>query len=103
MPVKKVETVGEKTIRFIGLFLRHASEKDNELLGDMEEDASVMPETPSTRLTSQLLESVLPLMTSKDKYVRFRSTQLISHIINSLDAIDDDLFQNLRHGLLKRF
>jgi condensin complex subunit 3 len=102
MPVKKAETVGEKTIRFIGLFLRHASEKDNELLGDMEEDASVMPETPSTRLTSQLLESVLPLMTSKDKYVRFRSTQLISHIINSLDAIDDDLFQNLRHGLLKR-
>jgi condensin complex subunit 3 len=102
MPVKKSETVGEKTIRFIGLFLKHASEKDNELLGEMEDDTSVMPETPSTRLTSQLLGSVLPLMTSKDKYVRFRSTQLISHIINSLDAIDDDLFQNLRHGLLKR-
>ncbi|KAI9147944.1 Condensin complex subunit 3 [Paramyrothecium foliicola] len=102
MPVKKAESVGEKTIRFIGLFLRHASDKDNELLGELEEDASVMPETPSTRLTSQLLGAVLPLMTSKDKYVRFRSTQLISHIINALDAIDDDLFQNLRHGLLKR-
>ncbi|KAM5353788.1 hypothetical protein ACJ41O_000438 [Fusarium nematophilum] len=102
MPIKKSESVGEKSIRFVGLFLRHANEKDNELLEDIEEDASVMPETPSTRLISQLLEAILPLLTAKDKVVRFRSTQLISHIINSLDAIDDDLFQKLRHGLLKR-
>lgn len=102
MPVKKSESVGERVIRFVGLFLRHASEKDNELLDDVDEDASTLPETPSTRLTSQLLEAVLPLLTAKDKFVRFRSTQLISHIINSLDAMDDDLFQKLRHGLLKR-
>lgn len=102
MPIKKAESVGEKSIRFVGLFLRHANEKDNELLGEIEEDASIMPETPSTRLTSQLLESILPMLMAKDKFVRFRSTQLISHIINSLDAIDDDLFQKLRHGLLKR-
>ena len=102
MPVKKVESVGEKTVRFIGLFLRHASDKDNELLGDMDDDASVMPETPTTRLTTRLLDTILPLLLSKDKFVRYRSTQLISHIINSLDAIDDDLFQKLRHGLLKR-
>ncbi|KND91488.1 Condensin complex subunit 3 [Tolypocladium ophioglossoides CBS 100239] len=102
MPVKKTESVGEKSIRFIGFYLRHASEKDIEILGDVEADTSLMPETPSTRLTSELLEAVLPLMTAKDKFVRFRSTQIISHIINSLDAIDDDLFQKLRHGLLKR-
>ncbi|KAI0481007.1 ARM repeat-containing protein [Xylariaceae sp. FL0804] len=102
MPVKKTEGAGEKTIRFIGLFLRHANEKDNDMLGETDVDASTMPETPSTRLTTQVMESVLPLLTSKDKYVRYRSTQLISHIINSLDAIDDELFQKLRHGLLKR-
>ncbi|RSL46563.1 hypothetical protein CDV31_011848 [Fusarium ambrosium] len=102
MPIKKSESVGERSIRFVGLFLRHASEKDNELMGDVEDEASVMPETPSTRLISQLLEAILPLMTAKDKVVRYRSTQLVSHIINSLDAIDDDLFQKLRHGLLKR-
>ncbi|KAG5665663.1 hypothetical protein KAF25_009788 [Fusarium avenaceum] len=102
MPIKKSESVGEKSIRFTGLFLQHASAKDNELLGEIDQEASVMPETPSTRLTSQLLEATLPLQTAKDKVVRFRSTQLISHIINSLDAIDDDLFQKLRHGLLKR-
>ncbi|KAF4984549.1 hypothetical protein FZEAL_283 [Fusarium zealandicum] len=102
MPIKKSESVGERSIRFVGLFLRHANDKDNELLGDMEDDASVMPETPSTRLTSHLLETILPFMTAKDKIVRFRSTQLISHIINSLNAIEDDLFQQLRHGLLRR-
>ncbi|CAJ2506876.1 Uu.00g080620.m01.CDS01 [Anthostomella pinea] len=102
MPVKKSEGAGEKIIRFAGLFLRHANDKDNDLLGENDVDASTMPETPSTRLTTQVMEAVLPLLTSKDKFVRFRSTQLISHIINSLDAIDDELFQKLRHGLLKR-
>ncbi|KAK3301554.1 condensin subunit-like protein [Chaetomium strumarium] len=102
MPVKKSEGVGEKTVRFIGLFLRHAIDKDNEAMGELDEDASTMPETPGTRLTGHLMETILPLLTAKDKFVRYRSTQLISHIINSLDAIDDDLFQKLRSGLLKR-
>ncbi|KAI1844126.1 hypothetical protein JX266_009799 [Neoarthrinium moseri] len=102
MPVKKSEAVGEKTVRFVGLFLRHASDKDNELLGEEDADASTMPETPSTRLITHLMEAVLPLLAAKDKYVRYRATQLISHIINSLDAIDDDLFQKLRQGLLRR-
>ncbi|KAH7371882.1 nuclear condensing complex subunit [Cadophora sp. MPI-SDFR-AT-0126] len=102
MPVKKSESVGERAIRFTGLFLRHANEKDNELLPESDDDAGVLMETPSTRLTSHLMNAVLPLLTAKEKFVRYRSTQLISHIINSLDAIDDDLFQLLRHGLLKR-
>src|SRR3569833_2986714 len=102
MPVKKTEGVGEKTIRFISLFLRHSIEKENELLGEVDEDASTMPETSGTRLMTHLMDNVLPLLTAKDKFVRYRSTQLISLIINSLDAIDDDLFQRLRSGLLKR-
>lgn len=102
MPVRKSENVGERTIRFVGVFMRHSIDKDNELAGEVDEDASTMPETPSTRLTSKLMESILPLMMAKDKFVRYRSTQLISHIVNSLDAIDDDLFQKLRYGLLKR-
>jgi len=102
MPIKKSESVGEKTVRFIGLFLSLSVDKDNEMMGEADPDASTMPETPSTRLTTLLMETILPLLTAKDKFVRYRSTQLISHIINSLDAIDDDLFQKLRSGLLKR-
>jgi condensin complex subunit 3 len=102
MPVKKSESVGERVIRFIGLFLKHASEKDNNLVPEDADETGVMTETPSTRLTTQLMTKVLPLLTAKEKFVRYRSTQLISHIINSLEAIEDDLFQLLRHGLLKR-
>lgn len=102
MPVKRTESAGEKVVRFIALFLQHSIEKDNELLGELDEEASTMPETPGTRLTAHLMEVILPLLTAKDKFVRYRSTQLISQIINSLEAIDDDLFQKLRYGLLKR-
>lgn len=102
MPVRKSEAVGERTIRFVGVFMRHSIDKDNELAGNVDEDASTMPETPSTRLTSRLMDAILPLMMAKDKFVRYRSTQLIAHIVNSLDAIDDELFQKLRYGLLKR-
>ncbi|KAI6779182.1 Condensin complex subunit-like protein [Emericellopsis cladophorae] len=102
MPVKKTESAGEKIIKFAGFFLRHASDKDYEILGDQGADDSILPETPGTRLAAEVLEAVLPLMTAKDKFVRFRATQLVSFTVNSLEAIDDDLFQKLRYGLLKR-
>lgn len=100
--MKRSEAAGERVVRFIGLFLRHANEKDNELIPAEEDDAGVMVETPSTRLTTEVMKTVLPLLTAKEKFVRFRSTQLISHLVNSLDSMDDDLFQLLRQGLLKR-
>lgn len=68
---------------------------------DLEETQS-FPETPSTRLTSHILSILLPLLASKEKIVRYRSTQIISHIINSLDSIDDEYYNLLRLGLLKR-
>ena len=45
---------------------------------------------------------LLPLLTAKEKTVRYRSTQIISHIINSLDSIDDEYYHLVRMGLLKR-
>lgn len=60
------------------------------------------PETPSTHLTSHILSVLLPLLIAKEKTVRYRSTQLISHIINSLDSVDDEYYHLLRAGLLMR-
>ena len=60
------------------------------------------PETASTRLTSQILSILLQFLTSKEKTVRYRSTQLVAHIINSLDSIDDEYYHLLKMGLLKR-
>ena len=41
-------------------------------------------------------------MTSKEKTVRYRSTQLVAHIINSLDSIDDEYYYLLKMALLRR-
>jgi len=60
------------------------------------------PETPSSRLTTSIISLVLPLLPTKDKIVRFRSTQIVSHLINTLDSVDDELFQPIRLGLLRR-
>lgn len=65
-------------------------------------DETSFPETPTTRLTSHILSTLLPLLVSKDKTVRFRSAQIISHIVNSLDSIDDEYYHLVRAGLLKR-
>ncbi|MCJ1310382.1 hypothetical protein MMC25_004046 [Agyrium rufum] len=101
--VKKSETVGDRVVRFLGIFLRHASEKDNALIPDGEVDETgSFPETASTRLTSYILSILLPLQSAKDKVIRYRATQIISHIINSLDSIDDEYYHLLRVGLLKR-
>lgn len=60
------------------------------------------PETPSSRLVAHILSMMLPLLNSKEKTVRYRSTQVISHLINSLDSIDDEYYHLVKVGLLKR-
>ena len=65
-------------------------------------DETSFPETPTTRLTSHILSTLLPLLVSKDKTVRFRSAQIISHIVNSLDSIDEESYHLVRAGLVKR-
>ncbi|KAI9791351.1 MAG: hypothetical protein M1833_001542 [Piccolia ochrophora] len=103
MGVKKSEGAGDKVVRFVGLFLKLANERDLALLPELAaDDAEALPETPSSRLTSHILNLALQFLDLKEKTVRYRSTQLISHIINVLESIDDDLFQVLRLGLLKR-
>ena len=66
------------------------------------DDTQSFPETPSTRLTSHILSMLLSLLQTKEKTVRYRATQVVSHIINSLEAIDDECYHLVRMGLLKR-
>ncbi|KAF2816630.1 uncharacterized protein BDZ99DRAFT_505983 [Mytilinidion resinicola] len=99
LTVKKSEPVGDRIVRFLGLFLKHASEK---VQPEDVDTTDALPETPASRLTSHILSILLPLLTVRDKTVRFRVTQIIAHIVNTLDSIDDELFQLVRLGLLKR-
>ncbi|KAF2728237.1 hypothetical protein EJ04DRAFT_556889 [Polyplosphaeria fusca] len=100
--VKKSEPVGDRIIRFLGVFLKHAIEKDNAIWQPEGEEATAFPETPSSRLTTNILSNVLQFLTAKDKVVRFRSAQTVAHIVNNLDQIDDEIFDLIRLGLLKR-
>ncbi|KAK1149008.1 chromosome condensation complex Condensin, subunit G [Aspergillus melleus] len=100
LPIKKSEPVGDRILRFLGNFLIHASEKDAEIFAA--EDDEHVPETPTARLTTSIVALVVPLLSAKDRTVRFRATQIIAHIVNSLDTVDDDLYHAIRQGLLKR-
>ncbi|KAJ5563075.1 Armadillo-like helical [Penicillium sp. DV-2018c] len=101
LTIKKSEPVGDRVLRFLGTFLSHASEKDAEIFAP-QEDEDHSAETPTARLTTSLVATLVPVMTSKDKIVRFRATQIIAHVVNSLEAIDDELYHTIRQGLLKR-
>jgi condensin complex subunit 3 len=79
------------------------STTDNALFQNADMDTTDgVPETPTSRLTSHILSIALQVMVAKDKTIRYRATQLIAHIVNTLDSIDDQLFHLVRHGLLKR-
>lgn len=103
LPVKKAEPVGDRVVRFLGTFLNVASGKDHAIVADGEDDEdAALPETPTSRLTTAILETLLPLLQAKDKAIRYRATQITSHVINSMDTLDDSLFHKLRFALLKR-
>ena len=105
LPIKKSEPVGDRILRFLDTFLAHAYEKDNELFASKDEEDDGMQsasDTPTSRLTSRLVDLISPILASKDKVVRFRATQIIAHIVNTLESIDDELYHAIRQGLLKR-
>ncbi|KAJ9232750.1 hypothetical protein DTO169E5_7310 [Paecilomyces variotii] len=101
VPIKKSEPVGDRVIRFLGLFVAHASEKETRIFAPADED-DTFPETPTARLIHHVISIMTPLLAAKDKTVRYRTTQIISHIINSVDSIDDELYHLIRQALLKR-
>lgn len=102
LPVRKAEPVGDRIVRFLGTYLNVASQKDNEIANNADPDASSPPETPTSTLTNGILRVLLPLLNAKDKTIRFRATQITSHIVHSVDTLDDNLFHQLRLALLKR-
>lgn len=69
---------------------------------DEHNQPQTVPELPTSRLASHLITMLLPLLSAKEKTVRFRATEITSQIINSIDSIDDDNYLQIRAALLKR-
>ncbi|RMY91661.1 hypothetical protein D0862_09678 [Hortaea werneckii] len=102
LAVRKAEPAGDRVVRFLGTFLNSASAKDNEIANAADPDATSAPETPTSTLTGEILHMLHPLLSSKDKTIRFRATQITSHIIHSVDTLDENIFHQVRLALMKR-
>ncbi|PGH20120.1 hypothetical protein AJ80_03688 [Polytolypa hystricis UAMH7299] len=98
------EGLAEKEFNTEGHSLRLQPIKaDYELFGQGDPDETqTLPETPTSRLTFSVASTIIPLMAAKDRVIRYRATQIITHIVNSLDSIDDELYLVIRQGLVKR-
>ncbi|KAJ8105375.1 hypothetical protein OPT61_g10218 [Boeremia exigua] len=99
--VKKSEPAGDRVVRFLATFLKHATEKDqiNAAALDGEYETT---DTPATRLNTLIFKIALRLLQSKDKTLRFRAVQIITHMVNNLEQIDDNIFALVKAGLTKR-
>ncbi|KAI5296064.1 hypothetical protein KEM52_005838 [Ascosphaera acerosa] len=107
LTVKRTEGAGDRVSKFLAAFLIHASEKDALIFtaagdaGDADDDDAT-PETPVSRLTYALASTFIPLTAAKDRTVRFRTTQILTHIVGALTAIDDELYYAIRQALTRR-
>src|SRR5690242_3277645 len=102
MNVKKSEAAGDRVIRFLAIFLTHASEKDHKNAAAAMENGDEGGQDPTNRLNRHIISILLRLLPSKDKTGRFRATQRITTLLNSLQQIDNDVFSVIRMGLTKR-
>jgi condensin complex subunit 3 len=102
MCVKKSEAEGDRVIRFLCAFLAYASDKDYKIYVATNGDEDGLYDTPSGRLTTQILKTLLQLFAVKEKTTRFRTTQAVSHMVNALEQLDEDVFNLVRVGLMKR-
>lgn len=98
MNVKKSEPAGDRVIRFLTTFLKYATEKDVKSIDETSQEDG----TPSSRLSTHIIKTVLRLLQSKDKTVRFRATQTVTQLLNNLESIDEDIFSLIISSLTKR-
>ncbi|KAF2743206.1 hypothetical protein M011DRAFT_451690 [Sporormia fimetaria CBS 119925] len=108
LPVKKGEAAVDRIIRFLGEFLQRANAEDTDItkLQIEEDDEEQAAEKPTYNLTNYLLEELIPLASTKEKTVRYRTTQVISEIVVRIRYInagmEEDLRPRVRHTLGKR-
>ncbi|OAX79904.1 hypothetical protein ACJ72_05774 [Emergomyces africanus] len=92
--VKKTEGAGDRA-------LTEYTDFELFLQGDPDETQS-LPETPTSRLIFRIVSSMIPLLGAKERIIRYRASQIVTHIVNSLDSVDDELYHLIRQGLVKR-
>ncbi|KAG0021693.1 hypothetical protein BGZ81_008818 [Podila clonocystis] len=98
LAIKKKEPAADKVIQFVSSFILCTREKDIANATNEEEEG----EGISSRFVEHLMRHLLKGVRVKEKQVRLRSCQLIALSTNSLGAMDDDLYTQLKDSLMER-
>ncbi|KAF9431507.1 hypothetical protein BGZ76_000225 [Entomortierella beljakovae] len=101
LAIKKKEPTADRVIQFVSSFILCTREKDMATLPANENEEEVA-EGISSRFVEYLMHHLLKGVRVKEKQVRLRSCQLIALSTNSLGALDDDLYTQLKESLLER-
>ncbi|KAF9586163.1 hypothetical protein BGW38_009060 [Lunasporangiospora selenospora] len=99
LAIKKKEPTADRVIQFVSSFILCTREKDLAKVANHDEEAD---EGISSRFVEYLMLHLLKGVRVKEKQVRLRSCQLIALSINSLGAIDDDLYNQVKDSLMER-
>lgn len=91
LEVAKPEKAGQNIVKFVCAYC-----------SAVESEASENEEDESNSITGEILVAMLPYMAAKDKIVRYRATQIVSQLMGIIQELDDDLYQAIRHELIKR-
>lgn len=94
LEVVKSERAGLNIVRFI---CTYCSAEQSHRAG--QEDAE---DDETNSITSQLLILLLPHISAKDKILRYRATQIVSQLMGIVQELEDELYQAVRHELIKR-
>lgn len=94
LEVAKSERAGLNIVRFVCTYC--SAEQTSRGERDEAEDDD------TNSITSQLLIMLLPHVSAKDKILRYRATQIVSQLMGIVQEIEDELYQAVRHELIKR-
>ncbi|KAJ6493812.1 nuclear condensing complex subunit [Mycena vulgaris] len=101
LPAKKAERGADRVVRFVGGYVKFLNEKAAEG-PDQPDSDSEESDTTASRFTAKLLKFLLKGFQSKDKVVRYRVVFIVTEMVADLGEIDDEIYADLRRGLLDR-
>ncbi|TFY80499.1 hypothetical protein EWM64_g3513 [Hericium alpestre] len=100
--VKKGTTVADRSVKFVGGYVKFLNTKAAEEKAKQEEDEEEQEETTASRFTARLLKHLLKGFVAKDKNVRYRVVHFVAEMMASVGEMDEDAYDMLRSSLMER-
>ncbi|KAF1918931.1 nuclear condensing complex subunit [Ampelomyces quisqualis] len=103
LAIKRSESVGDRLIRFLCLYVKLADAEDRKRMAVDEPDQGAGDaDTPASRLEGRILHTALDFLNARDKSVRCRAAQLIMNVVKHNPIIDEDIYHLIRIAMFKR-